>query len=105
MLFGRDGLGGIRQKGGLDMCLLSVVEGTWFLIWRLWVCEAVLFHMSRCKDAGAGSGGMLTSCDLEHDHALRFVFFTSSFLVGNLFDNCSVRMCALCCIAVCFQCT
>ncbi len=28
MLFGRDGLGGIRQKGGLDMCLLSVVEHT-----------------------------------------------------------------------------
>jgi len=52
------------------------------------VCEAVLLDMPRCKDAGAGSGGMLTSCDLEHDHALRFVL--SSSLVGNLFHNCSV---------------
>jgi len=80
-----------KAKGGLGhvLCyqLLSTLE-TWFLIWRLWVCEAVLLDMPRCKDAGAGSGGMLTSCDLEHDHALRFVL--SSSLVGNLFHNCSV---------------
>jgi len=50
---------------------LSTLE-TWFLIWRLWVCEAVLLRMPRCKDAWVESREMLTSCDLEHDHALRF---------------------------------